>query len=147
EGDHFAGGVGVPQSGQSWLTYNHTSCTNLQNCAANTIGEVGANIKGLLAPDYSSSNPMPAFDIHFDDAPAFYLNTQPGTTASSVRTIERNVGGLTSFDPYVRDSGGNVQNVPLTEELADPVELQALHMVNADPARTPTFVMFGKPDF
>jgi hypothetical protein len=64
-----------------------------------------------------------------------------------VRTIERNVGALTSVDPYVRDSGGTPQTVPLTDELADPVELQALHMVNADPARTPTFVDFGNPDF
>ena len=37
--------------------------------------------------------------------------------------------------------------VPLTDEMADPVEMQALHMVNADPNRTPTFVDFGNPDF
>ena len=39
------------------------------------------------------------------------------------------------------------QTVNLTESLADPVELKALHMVNTDPNRTPTFVMFGNPDF
>ena len=37
--------------------------------------------------------------------------------------------------------------VPLTDEMADPVELQALHMINSDPNRTPTFVDFGNPDF
>jgi hypothetical protein len=31
--------------------------------------------------------------------------------------------------------------------MADPVEEQALHMVNADPNRTPTFTMFGNADF
>jgi hypothetical protein len=31
--------------------------------------------------------------------------------------------------------------------MADPVEEQALHMVNADPARTPTFTAFANPDF
>jgi hypothetical protein len=148
EGDHFAGGVGAPQPGQSNLLYNHSGCTNLATCSANTIGEVGANMKGLLAPDYNpSTNPMPAFDIHFDDAPAFYLNGQLGPTDPKVRTMERNVGALSSLDPYVRDSGGNAQTVPLTDALADPVELNALHMVNADPNRTPTFVDFGNPDF
>jgi hypothetical protein len=148
EGDHFAGGVGRPQSGQNWLLYNHSGCTNLATCSTNTIGEVGANMKGLLVPDYNpSTNPMPAFDIHFDDAPAFYVNGQPDPTDAKVRTLERNVGGLTSLDPYVRDSGGNVQTVPLTDALADPVELNVLHMVNTDPLRTPTFVDFGNPDF
>jgi hypothetical protein len=31
--------------------------------------------------------------------------------------------------------------------MADPVEEQALHMVNADPKRTPTFTLFGNADF
>ena len=31
--------------------------------------------------------------------------------------------------------------------MADPVELNALHMVTADPARTPTFVDFANPDY
>ena len=56
-------------------------------------------------------------------------------------------GSLTSVDPYVRDSNGVPQTVNLTDALADPVELAALHMVNADPNRTPTFVDFGNPDF
>jgi hypothetical protein len=147
EGDHFAGGVGTPQSGQNWLLYNHSTCTNLSQCPKNQIGEIDANMKGLLAPDYSSTNPMPGFDIHFDDAPTFYMNGQPDPTATSVRTLERNVGNLTSVDPYIRDSNGNPETVPLTVDMADPVEEQALHMVNADPSRTPTFTMFGNPDF
>ena len=31
--------------------------------------------------------------------------------------------------------------------MADTVELKALHMINTDPQRTPTFVVFGNPDF
>ena len=147
EGDHFAGGIGRPQSGQNWLLYNHSTCTNLSQCSDNQIGEVTANMKGLLAPDYSSTNPMPGFDIHFDDAPAFYLNGQLGPTDTKVRQLERNVGALTSIDPYARDAAGHAMTVPLTDELADPVELQALHMINSDPNRTPTFVDFGNPDF
>lgn len=145
EGDHFAGGVGVPQS-DGTLAYNHTICTNLSACPANQIGEVDANLKALLQPDYAPGV-VPAFDIHFDDAPAFYLNGQPSPTDPTVRTLERNVGALTSLDPYVRDSAGNAQTVNMTQALADPVEEQALHMVNTDPKRTPTFTMFGNPDF
>jgi len=140
EGDHFAGGVGVPQPGQDWLLYNHSSCTDLTKCTTNQIGEIGTNMKTL------TSSVTTNYDIHFDDAPAFYVNGQPGPTDTTVRNLERKVGTLTATDPYVR-VGGVAQTVPLTEALADPVELQALHMINDDPLRTPTFVDFGNPDY
>jgi hypothetical protein len=35
----------------------------------------------------------------------------------------------------------------LTAALADPIEERMLHMVTADPLRTPTFTMFGDPDY
>ena len=141
EGDHFAGGVGATQAGGSWLVYDHRTCTNLSTCPTNQIGEVNANLKGLLPAG------EPAFDLHFDDAPAIYVNGQPVRTDPTVRKLERDVGSLTSLDPYVRNAAGVVQTVPLTTALADPVEMKALHMVNSDPARTPTFTMFGQPDF
>jgi hypothetical protein len=139
EGDHFAGGVGTPQSGENWLLYNHTQCNNLSTCPTNQIGEIQSNMFALTG----SNN----YDIHFDDAPAFYVNGKPGPTDTGVRSLERKVGSLTSVDPYVRDSNGVPQTVNMTDALADPVELAALHMVNADPNRTPTFVDFGNPDF
>jgi hypothetical protein len=135
EGDHFAGGIGTPQSDGS-LAYTHAPCADLSACPQNQIGEVNANIKALLP---SSS---PAFDIHFDDAPTFYVNGQPAPTDSRVRTLERNVAGLKAQDPY---AGG--ATVPLAQRLADPVEEKVLHMVNSDPKRTPTFTMFGNADF
>ncbi|MGZ6729097.1 MAG: hypothetical protein ACXVFC_07305, partial [Gaiellaceae bacterium] len=141
EGDHFAGGVGAPQPGGDWLIYDHRTCTNLSSCPTNQIGEVNANLKGLLPAG------EPGFDLHFDDAPTIYVNGQPARTDTSVRKLERDVGGLTSLDPYVRNGAGQVQTVPLTVSLADTVEEKALHMVNSDPNRTPTFTMFGNPDF
>ena len=138
EGDHFAGGVGTPAPGGNWLLYDHRTCTNLSACPSNQIGEVGANMNGLLPTG------EPKFDIHFDDAPAFYVNGQPGPTDPSVRKLERDVGMLSSLDPYAQ---GGPAVVPLTQNLADPVEEQTLHMVNADPNRTPTFTMFGNDDF
>jgi hypothetical protein len=145
EGDHFAGGVGRPQQGQSWLVYDHRTCTNMTACPANQIGEVNVNIN----PSDAASNPgvlppgQSPFDIHFDDAPTFYVNGQPGPLDAGVRKLEHDVGSLMLPDPYVN----NGQSVPATEALADPVEEKALHMVNTDPSRTPTFTMFANPDF
>ena len=140
EGDHFAGGVGTPQP-DGTLAYTHANCATLTACPTNQIGEVNANIKALLPAG------EPGFDIHFDDAPAFYVNGQPGRTDATVRQLERDTGNLSAVDPYVRDAAGNAQTVPLTVALADPVEEQALHMINTDPNRTPTFTMFANPDF
>jgi hypothetical protein len=140
EGDHFAGGVGTPQS-DGTLGYTHTTCTALASCPTDQMGEIDTNIDGVLPSG------EPGFDIHFDDAPAFYVNGQPSRDDPSVRKLERDVGDLTSLDPYVRNSAGTVQTVKLTDNLADPVELQTLHMINADPNRTPTFVDFGNDDF
>jgi hypothetical protein len=138
EGDHFAGGIGTPQPDADNLIYDHRTCSDLTKCPTNQIGEIDTNIKSLT----TAQN----YDIHFDDAPAFYVNGMPGPTDPNVRSLEQQVGGLTSLDPYVRQNGVP-QTVKLTDSLADPVELKALHMINTDPARTPTFVMFGNPDF
>jgi hypothetical protein len=146
EGDHFAGGVGAPQPGGDWLTYNHTTCTapTFPNCPSSQIGEIGANLKSLVTS--ADSGAPTGWDIHFDDAPTFYVNGQPARTDANVRRLERDVGGLTAADPYVRVNGVP-QTVPLAVSLADPVEENALHMINADPNRTPTFTMFGNPDY
>ena len=136
EGDHFAGGIGTPQPDGS-LEYTHANCSNLSACPTNQLGEVNANIKALLPAG------EPGFDIHFDDAPTFYVNGQPERNDPTVRKLERDTGNLQAQDPYVN----NGQVVPLTVALADPVEEQALHMVNTDPSRTPTFTMFANPDF
>jgi hypothetical protein len=143
EGDHFSGGPGIPDSANPQiLDYSKSSqCTTLATCPTNQIGEVDTNIKAVLPAG------EPGFDIHFDDAPVFYVNGQPARTDPTVRSLEHDVGDLTSLDPYVRNSAGVVQTVKMTSALADPVELKTLHMINTDPNRTPTFVDFGNPDY
>jgi hypothetical protein len=59
-----------------------------------------------------------------------------------VRTLDHDVAGLTADNPY----SGN-PNEPIVNYLADPAEEAILHMVNADPARTPTLALFAKPDY
>jgi len=139
EGDHFAGGVGTPDVSGN-LVYNHTACTNLSACPSNQIGEVNVKIGSVLPAG------EPGYDIHFDDAPTFYVNgpagqNGPSPTDPSVRKLERDVAAATAVDPY---AGGAV---PIAQRLADVVEEKTLHMINSDPKRTPTFTMFGNPDF
>jgi hypothetical protein len=65
----------------------------------------------------------------------------PSANSPTVRKLERDVGGLTAFNPYTN------ARQDITNYLADPAEEAILHMVNADPARTPTFAMFARPDY
>jgi hypothetical protein len=72
-----------------------------------------------------------------------YMNGNPARTDPTVRSLEHTFANLTEPDPYVN----NGQQVHIAEAFADPVEEKALHMVTADPQRTPTFTLFGNPDF
>jgi hypothetical protein len=135
EGDHFAGGIGTPQADGS-LAYAHTACSDLTKCPANQIGEVNANIAALLPTG------EPSFVVHSDDAPTVYVAGNPTRQDAAVRKLERDMAALHAIDPYQ-----GAQSVPLMVSLADPIEEQTLHMVNADEARTPTFTFFGNDDY
>ena len=137
EGDHFAGGTGTPDPAHKGaLVYDHNNCLTPTSCPANQIGEVNVNINSALPTG------EPSFDIHFDDAPTFYVNGQPERTNPALRKLEQDAGAATLPDPY---KGG--AQTPIAFRLADTVEENALHMVNSDPKRTPSFTMFGDDDF
>jgi hypothetical protein len=137
EGDHFVGGTGTPDpSTPGALVYNHTPCLTPTSCPANQIGEVNVNINSALPAG------EPSYDIHFDDAPTFYVKGQPERTNPALRQLEEDTGAATLPDPY---KGG--AQTPITFRLADTVEENALHMVNSDPKRTPSFTLFGDDDF
>lgn len=106
---------------------------------AGTFGELSTNITGLLATQKNDTTP---FSLESDSAPQFYVTGKPGPTAPAVRQLEQDVAGLTASNPY----SGNT-NETIANYLADPTEEAILHIVNADPARTPTFTMFAKPDY
>jgi hypothetical protein len=103
-----------------------------------TFGELSANLTGLLTTETHNTT---RFSLEQDSAPEFYVTGQPGPGTTKVRSLEHAVASLTGSNVY---TGGTV---PLTNYLADPAEEAILHMVNADPARTPTFAMFGRPDY
>jgi hypothetical protein len=128
EGDHFVGGTGSP-AGCDGVTVP---------CTYSNIGEVDANLNGLLATQDGNTT---AFDVSADSAPAVYVHGQPSRTSAQVRTLEQATAKLTAPDLATGTT------VALSRYLADPVELKLLHMVTGDPARTPSYVMFGNTDF
>jgi hypothetical protein len=130
ENDHFAGGPPSPADCDGI----HAPCTYAK------IGEISANLTHLLDQVDPSLAATP-FDIHFDMAPTFYVQGAPAPGAPTARAYERAAAQLTAVSPITG------QTDKLAAFLADPVEMRLLHMVTGDAQRTPTFVMFGHPDY
>jgi hypothetical protein len=128
EGDHFVGGAPNPPG-----------CDGVSiPCSYSQIGEINANMAGLLATQQGITTP---FKVHSDSAPTVYITGNPARTDPTARAFERATGQLTAANPMT----GNTDT--LTKFLADPVEMNLLHMITADPARTPTFTMFADPNY
>jgi hypothetical protein len=128
ENDHYVGSAPTP-----------SNCNGVTiPCSYSQLGQVETNLQGLLASEEGITTP---FAVHADSAPFIFLNNQPSRTDSMVRSFERGVAQLTAPDPY------KGQAVDLANYLADPVELNVLHMITADSARTPTLAMFANPDY
>lgn len=128
EGDHFVGGQPTPADCDGI----HVACTYTH------IGELNTNLAGLVANQTGITTP---FTVHADSTPTVYITGNPARTANVTRALERAIGNLTAVNPVTN------QTDSLTEFLADPVEMKLLHMVTNDTARTPTFTMFGNPDY
>jgi hypothetical protein len=134
EGDHFVGdqpsnagcdGVTVP-------------------CTYNRVGEINADLRRMIRTQFGDTT---VFSVHSDDAPNVYVNGTPAQpirdrTDPLVRQLERESAQLSWLNPYT----GTVES-GITRALADPVEESALHMVTADPNRTPTYTLFADPDW
>ncbi|HWG62477.1 MAG TPA: hypothetical protein VG253_12265 [Streptosporangiaceae bacterium] len=145
EGDHVAGAnvgraVQPTPSTCNGATVSGNTVTPAVACTypAGTFGELDGNLTGMLATQAKNTTP---FSLENDTAPEFYVTGNPAVNSTTVRSLERAVGGLTAANPYTKTT----QKV--TNYLADPTEEAILHMVNADPARTPTFAMFARPDY
>ena len=145
EGDHEAGanvGRAVTPTPSTCdgakVSGNTVTVDQLCTYPAGSFGELGGNITGLLATQAGDKTP---FSLEQDTAPEFYVTGNPAAGAPTVRKLERDVAGLTAFNPYTKTTQ------PITNFIADPTEEAILHFVDADPARTPTFALFGKPDY
>jgi hypothetical protein len=128
ENDHFVGGAPTP-AGCNGVT---TPCTYAQT------GEIQvATDKVLLTQRMNTT----AFSVHSDDAPNFYINTNPAATATLTRTLETDLNALVATSPIT----GNTDR--LSKLLADRAEMKLLHMITASPQRTASFTMFGNDNY
>jgi hypothetical protein len=128
ENDHFVGGAPSPANCDGI----HLPCTYAK------IGEINTFLDRLLLTQRNNTTP---FDIHFDDAPTFYIHGNPGPTDALTRTMERDLDALQVTNPIT----GRVEK--LNAFLADRAEMTLLHMITSNPARSPSFTMFGNPDY
>jgi len=144
EGDHVAGAnvgrsIQSTPAGCDGATVAGATVTPDVLCTypAGTFGELSGNLNGLLA----AAGDTTPFSFEQDTSPSLFVTGNPSPGSAEVRAFERDVAGLTSANPYT----GTTQRI--TNYLADPTEEAILHFVNADPARTPTFALFAKPDY
>lgn len=143
EGDHFAGSnanrVVQPTCDAgtiSWMA--GTKCSYATVGGVPRIGEQQVSIHGLLANQEGNTTPF----YNESQGNSIYINGQPGPNDPATRQMEHDFFSATANDVF----DGNVQE-NITQYEADPTAEGLLHFVNADPARTPTFTLFPKPDF
>ncbi len=127
EGAHFAGMAAAPDGCDGVAT----------PCGYQMVGATSANLTGLLAGQGINT----AFTAAPDAAPAVYVTGNPGLGDAATRSLERGAAALSVQSPYTQDTA------PLIELMADPVEMKLLHMTTADPARTPSVLLFAMPDY
>jgi hypothetical protein len=109
------------------------------NYAAGQIGELQANIKGLLAGTASAST---QFDIEPQGA-SLYVHGNPAANDPTVRQLERDTAAMTNpLDVY-----SGVANEKITKYQAGALEQRVLHMQTSDPLRFPTYSLFPKGDY
>ena len=92
ENDHFVGGPPSP-TGCDGIT---TPCTYAKK------GEINNILDSVIATEFGDTTP---FAIHFDSAPTFYINGNPGQTDPATRKLERDVGKARGFDPVDGPNG------------------------------------------
>jgi hypothetical protein len=138
EGDHFVGGAPSPP-GCDGVTVPCTYVDPTTN--ARSVGELNANLDSLLLTQRGSTTP---FLVHADDAPTIYISGNPAPTASITRDLETDIAALTFNNPLF---GKNGETDDLAQFLADQATMKFLHMVTTSAARTPSFTMFGNPDY
>jgi hypothetical protein len=138
ENDHFVGGAPTPATCDGVTT----PCTYFYpNTTTRSVGELTSNLDSILRTQRGNLTP---FLVHSDDAPNIYIDGNPGPTSPVTRQLELDMAALTWVNPL---PGKNNQVDQLAQFIADRAEMQLLHMVTTSPARTPSFTMFGNPDY
>jgi hypothetical protein len=106
--------------------------------ATGQIGELAANIRGLLSTTASSGT---QYDVDAQGA-SIYVHGQPAAENPTVRQLERDTAAMTSNLTY-----SGVPNEHIAKYQAGGLEQRILHMQTNDPLRTPTYSIFPVPDY
>jgi hypothetical protein len=151
EGDHYAGGAPLNPGCDGATVACQYDTAEAGGAGFGTagfqrnVGEADVNLPALVK---GVTGDATTWGQNFDDAPTILVPNQADHTAAplgpndpAVRKLERELATLTEYNPI------NGRDDPIAQDLADQTEERILHMVNSDPARTPTFTMFGNPDF
>jgi hypothetical protein len=138
EGDQFAG-ANANRSGSQPTPAGCDGVITPCNYAAGQIGELQANIKGLLSGTASAGT---QFDIEPQGA-SIYVHGNPPANDPAVRQLERDTAAMTN--PH--DAYSGVNNEKIVDYQAGALEQRVLHMQTIDPLRTPTYTLFPKPDY
>jgi hypothetical protein len=131
EGDHFAGSQP-----------NNPGCDGVTVACDYTgkpVGEINGDLRRMILTQFGDTT---NFTVHSDDAPNVYITGNPSQTAPVTRNLEREMAQLHWLNPY---SGVDQHGIIVAQ--ADKTEMKTLHMVTADPFRTPTFTPFADPDW
>jgi hypothetical protein len=129
EGDHFVGDQPTPE-GCDGVTVA---------CNYNRVGEINGDLRRMIRTEFGDTT---AFTVHSDDAPNVYITGNPSQTDPVTRNLEREMAQLHWLNPYTE-----VDEQHIMVALADKTEMKTLHMITADPLRTPTFTPFADPNW
>lgn len=139
EGDHFIGGPASP-----------AGCNGVNMaCTYNQLGELTTNLDGLLQGEQGANLPAApgtADVVNNDDAPDIYLRGNPPPADRLTRAYEQATGALVVTNPIAAALNQPAEQ-RLTQFMANPVEYKILHMLTADPLRTPSYTAFANPDY
>ena len=106
--------------------------------ATGQVGELAANIKGLLSTTASSGT---QYDLDAQGA-SLYVRGNPAANDPTVRQLERDTGAMTADNPYSGVTGEHIAKYQ-----AGAVEERILHLQTNDPLRMPTYSIFPVPDY
>jgi hypothetical protein len=107
------------------------------NYNSSQVGELAANIKGLL-----STTPSAGAQYAVDaQGASLYVQGNPGPNDRTVRQLERDTAAMTNTNAY----SGVTEHI--AQYQAGAMEQRILHMQTNDPFRTPTYSIFPVPDY
>lgn len=133
EGDHVVA-ANPTNPGCDGVT---TPCT-YGNTSGNEVGELNLNFRGLLQAETGITT---SASVNSDSAPDIYLTTNPSVNDPTLRAFEQASAALTAINPITGATD------TIAQEMANAVEFNLLHMQTFDPLRTPSFTVFGNPDY